>query len=344
MTAIGVAGCSGSARSESGESADRLTLGAFSVTREVFHDGLIPAFQAKWKEKTGGKVKFEESYLASGALSRAIGGGFDADVAVFSLDPDVEPLVKAGLVDESWNKGPNKGHITRSLVVIGHRPENPKQISDWTDLAKPEVSVVYADPKTSGGARWNILAVAASGYWPNGADPKSAKMDDSNAERLLAGVQKRVTVMDGSGRQSLATFLRNTGDAIITYENDLVQCERLTGRPMPYTVPNRTLWIEIPAVEVVGTTRKNGRSELAKAFLEFVGSEEAAPIWAKYGFRPATGTGNAEGLPPVPKGVVTVSQLGGWKKAREAVFGNDGLWSRGFLKNKPAPKPGEKKP
>ena len=147
--------------------------------------------------------------------------------------------------------------------------------------------------------------------------------------------------MDGSGRQSLATFLRDSGDAIITYESDVVQCERLTGRPMPYVIPSRTLWIEIPAVEVVGTTKRNGRSELAKAFLAFLNTEEAAAIWARYGFRPATGKGEAEGLPPVPKGVVTVTQLGGWKQAREAVFGNDGLWSRGFLKNKPAP---EKKP
>lgn len=341
------AGC-GSGDVEKADSADRLTLGAFSVTREVFHDGLIPAFQQKWRETTGGRVKFEESYLASGALSRAIGGGFDADVAVFSLDPDVEPLVKAGLVEKSWNAGPTKGRITRTLVVIGHRPDNPKGIYDWADLTKPGVSVVYADPKTSGGARWNILAVAAGGYWPNGTDPKTAKMNDAGAEALLKGVQDRVTAMDSSGRQSLATFLRNSGDAIITYENDLVQCQRLTGRPMPYAVPERTLWIEIPAVEVTGTTRRNGRGDLAKAFLAFLSSDEAKPIWAKYGFRPATGPGDAPGLPPVPKGVVTVDQLGGWKKAREAVFGNDGLWSRGFLKEKPAKsaatKTTEKKP
>jgi sulfate transport system substrate-binding protein len=340
-------GCGTGAIGDS-SSHDRLTLGAFSVTREVFHDGLIPAFQKVWLEKTGGVVKFEESYLASGALSRAIGGGFDADVAVFSLDPDVEPLVKAGLVDKSWNSGPTKGRVTRSLVVIGHRPDNPKAIHDWEDLAKPEVPVVYADPKTSGGARWNILAVAAGGYWPNSVDPKTAKMDPVGAEKLLNGVQKRVTVMDGSGRQSLATFLRDSGDAIITYESDVVQCERLTGRPMPYVIPPRTLWIEIPAVEVVGTTKRNGRSELAKAFLAFLNTEEAAAIWARYGFRPATGKGEAEGLPPVPKGVVTVTQLGGWKQAREAVFGNDGLWSRGFLKDKPKagnqPKASEKKP
>lgn len=310
---------------------DRLTLGAFSVTREVFHDGLIPAFQKKWLSETGRTLEFEESYLASGALSRAIGGGFDADVALFSLDPDVEPLVRAGLVAKEWNAGPSGGHVVRSLVVIGHRPENPRQIHDWNDLTKIDVDVVYADPKTSGGARWNLLAVTAAGYWPSSTNPEIGHADIAAARALLAGIQQRVKVMDGSGRQSLASFLRNIGDAVVTYENDLVQCQRLTGQAMPYVIPSRTIWIEMPAVEVVGTTQKNGRGEIARAFLAFLRSEEAVSIWAQFGFRPALGTGNVNGLPAVPQGVVTVAQMGGWNKARADVFGENGLWTQSFL-------------
>jgi sulfate/thiosulfate transport system substrate-binding protein len=310
---------------------DRLTLGAFSVTREVFHDGLIPAFQKRWQSTTGRKLIFEESYLASGALSRAIGGGFDADVALFSLDPDLEPLVNEGLVASDWNTGPHRGHVVRSLVVIGYRPGNPKQIRTWNDLTKPDVDVVYADPKTSGGARWNLLAVAAAGYWPDGQVPESITPDMTKASGLLKGVQSRVKVMDGSGRQSLATFLRQIGDAVVTYENDLVQCQRLTGQAMPYVIPERTIWIEMPAVEVVGITRKNGRSEIAQAFLAFLRSQDADPIWAEYGFRPYRGTGDVQGLPKVPSGVVTVDQMGGWQQARKDVFGENGLWTRNFL-------------
>jgi sulfate transport system substrate-binding protein len=315
---------------------DRLTLGAFSVMREVLHDGLLPEFVKLRTARGLPPVRFEESYLASGALSRAIQGGFDADVALFSLDPDVEPLVKAGLVSSDWNAGPNKGYVTRTIVVIGYRPDNPKQIEDWIDLTKPGVSVVYADPKTSGGARWNLLAVAAGGYWPIGTKATPKTMDPAGAEKLLADVQNNVTVMDPSGRQSLATFLRNSGDAILTYENDLVQCERLTGRPMPYALPKRTLWIEIPAVEVSATTSKNGRSALAQEFLAFLSSEAAEPIWARYGFRPMSGNGDFESLPKVPEGIVRVADMGGWKIARENVFGPDGLWSRSFLKEKPS--------
>jgi len=317
-------------KASSGES-DRLTLGAFSVMREVLHDGLIPEFLRQQAAAGKKSVHFEESYLASGALSRAIQGGFDADVALFSLDPDVEPLVKAGLVSSDWNAGPTKGHIVRTLVVIGHRPGNPKGIADWIDLTKPDISVVYADPKTSGGARWNLMAVAAGGYWPNDVQAKATPMNPAGAEKLLADVQRNVTAMDPSGRQSLATFLRDSGDAILTYENDLVQCERLTGRSMPYVIPYRTVWIEIPAVEVSATTQGNGRSELAKEFLAFLGSDAAKPIWARFGFRPMSGSGDAEGLPPVPGGVVRVADMGGWKLARENIFGPKGLWSKSFL-------------
>lgn len=325
---------------------ERLTLGAFSVMREVMHDGLIPEFLRQRSAAGKKPVHFEESYLASGALSRAIQGGFDADVALFSLDPDVEPLVKAGLVASDWNAGPTNGHIVRTLVVIGHRPGNPKGIGDWVDLTKPEVSVVYADPKTSGGARWNLMAVAAGGYWPNEVQASKTPMDPAGAEKLLADVQRNVSVMDPSGRQSLATFLRDSGDAILTYENDLVQCERLTGRPMPYVIPYRTVWIEIPAVEVSATTHGNGRSELAKEFLAFLGSDSAKPIWAKFGFRPMSGNGDAEGLPPVPQGVVRIADMGGWKLARENIFGPDGLWSKSFLERAAKPDsaaPAEKK-
>jgi sulfate transport system substrate-binding protein len=336
-----IIGCGNDLNSSSDE-ADRLTLGAFSVTREVFHDGLIPAFQQHWMQKTGRRVEFEESYLASGALSRAINGGFDADVALFSLDPDVEALVKTGLVEKDWNVGQHAGHVVRSLVVIAFRPGNPKRIGDWRDLAKPDVSVVYADPKTSGGARWNLLAVASAGFWPEGLKADEKNANPAKAAELLTDVQKQVTVMDGSGRQSLATFLRQTGDAIVTYENDPVQYQRITGQPLPYVIPNRTIWIEMPAVEIAGVTQKNGRSALAKAFLEFLKSPEAVDIWGRFGFRPVEGSGEVKGLPPVPQDVVTVESFGGWKKAREDLFGNEGLWTKSFLKKPDANQ--EKKP
>ena len=106
--------------------------------REAFHEAVLPAFAGSWKEQDRADVRFEESYSGFGAQSRAIASGFDADIAVLSLEGDIERLVKAGLVTEDWNAGPDKGMITRSLVVIGVRDGNPQGIKDWADLARPE--------------------------------------------------------------------------------------------------------------------------------------------------------------------------------------------------------------
>src|SRR4051794_27746055 len=109
-----------------GDRPDTLTLGCYSVVREAIHDAILPAFARRWKAQTGRDVRFEESYNASGAQARAIASGFDADVAILSLEGDVDLLVKAGLVAKDWAKGTDRGMITRSLVVIGVRPGNPR--------------------------------------------------------------------------------------------------------------------------------------------------------------------------------------------------------------------------
>ncbi|MGE3820600.1 MAG: substrate-binding domain-containing protein, partial [Isosphaeraceae bacterium] len=214
---------------------DTLTIGAYSVIREAFHDGVLPAFARHWERTTGRAVRFEESYSASGAQSRAIASGFDADVAVLSMEGDVQRLVDAGLVREDWNAGPDQGMMTRSLVVIGVREGNPLGIKDWDDLARPGVSVLYPDPKTSGGARWNVNAIYGAALSRNEA--KGAPADVEAARRLLAAVQARVANMDASGRQSMASFDRGTGDAIVTYENELLLQRKMTGKPAPYVIP-----------------------------------------------------------------------------------------------------------
>ncbi len=119
--------------------------------------------------------------------------------------------------------------ITRSLVVIGYRPGNPRQIHDWEDLTRPGVGVVYPDPKTSGGARWNINAIYGAGLFRAGR----SQPDREAARDLLARVQANVITMDASGRQSMATFERGTGDAIVTYENELCSRASSTGRAPP---------------------------------------------------------------------------------------------------------------
>ena len=308
---------------------DTLFIAGYSVIKEAFGEALLPAFKARWKAKTGRDVRFTESYEASGAQSRKIQNGVEADIAVLSLEDDVDQLVKKGLVSPGWNAGPDRGILTHSLVVIGHRDGNPKGIKDWSDLARPGVTVLYPDPKTSGGARWNVNAIYGDALL-NSREAHGGKPDLAEVGAFLKKVQANVLNMDASGRQSVATFERKTGDVLVTYENEIL-LRRKQGRPIPYVIPARTLLIESPAAIVDANVKKHGNREVAEAFLEFARSPEGQKILGDYGFRPIdpklpdpTGT-------PLPPKLFTMADLGGWGGVKDAVYGPKGIWTTVFI-------------
>ena len=321
-----VAGC----RPASDPNTDVLRIGAYSVVREVLHDGVLPAFAVEWKSRTGRDVEFQESYNASGAQARAIASGFDADVAILSHEGDLEVLVKAGRVKPTWSAGPSHGMITHSLVVIGVRDGNPKGIKDWSDLARPGIAVLYPDPKTSGGARWNINAIYGSAFLAaRGA--KGGEPDPGAGRDFLARVQANVVNMDQSGRQSMANFAeRGTGDAVITYENELLLRNR-ENAPIPYVIPPSTLLIESPAAVVETSVESHGNRAAAEALLGFLLSDQGQRIFAEYGFRPVKPEvpppSQAQPLPPK---LFTMADLGGWARIEQALYGPKGLWTSIF--------------
>jgi len=321
--ALAAAGCGVQAASN----ADVLKIGAYSVVREVFHEGLLPAFAAKWRAETGREVRFEESYSASGAQARSIASGFDADLAILSHSGDMELLVEAGKVDPDWDAGPDRGVLTHSLVVIGHRPGNPKSIHDWDDLAAPGVGVLYPDPKTSGGARWNLNAIYGSA-WLRAREANPDNPDLASTRDLLAGVQGNVVNMDHSGRRSMANFSEHgTGDAVVTYENEL-RLRAKEGDPIPYVIPPATLLIESPAAVVEKSVARHGNRAVVEAFLDFLRSPEGQTIFAEYGFRPINpASASATADWPQPQTVFTMADLGGWEKVRKELYAADGLWT-----------------
>lgn len=307
---------------------DTLQVGAYSVVKEVFHDGLLPAFAAEWRRQTGRDVRFQEAYNASGAQARAIATGFDADVAVLSHEGDMATLVAAGKVKPGWNAGPNRGVLTRSLVVIGHRPGNPKRIRDWADLARPGVGVLYPDPKSSGGARWNINAIYGAALLESKA-AHDGKPDPAEVRRRLAAVQANVINMDPSGRQSVANFERGTGDALVTYENELL-LRRKEGKAIPYVVPPATLLIESPAAVVETSVERHGNRKVAEAFLAFLLAPRGQAILAEYGFRPVIAGVPAPTAEPMPAKLFTMADLGGWARVEADLYGPEGLWTQVF--------------
>jgi len=194
----------------SSSSGKHLTLVAYSTPQKVF-EKLIPAFQAT-PEGTG--VSFSQSYGGSGAQSRAVASGLRADVVNFSLEPDVEKLVKAGLVPASWNQNATHGFVTDSVAVIIVRKGNPKHIAGWADLIRPGVQVLTPNPFTSGGARWNVMAAY-------GAQLKEGKTSDQ-AQAYLTKRFHNVVSQDRCAGTALQTFLAGRGDALIGYEDEAI--------------------------------------------------------------------------------------------------------------------------
>lgn len=301
----------------------KLTLAAYTTPREAFGKAILPAFKKHWKEKTGQDVSFEESYQGSGAQARAVKEGFAADVVSLSLDPDVQVLEDAGLVNASWRQGATKGIVTRSLAVIAVRPGNPKGIKDWNDLARKDIEVLTPNVRTSGGAMWNVLAIWGAGF--RGFAGVKAQ-DKSGAEALLSGILGRVSVMDKGGRESIVNFEKGVGDAAITYENEVLLAKQ-EGQAMDYVIPPSTIQIENPIAVVDSYAKKNGNEDIAKDFVEFCLGAEAQKAYAQYGFRPVDVSALPANL-PTPQDVFSIQDLGGWASVKAEIFEKDAAYDR----------------
>jgi sulfate/thiosulfate-binding protein len=299
--AIGLSAC-GSSSSSSGGSSGSLTLVAYSTPQPAF-EKLIPAFTAT---QAGKGVSFKQSYGPSGEQSRAVSNGLHADVVDFSLEPDVERLVKAGLVSSGWNQNATHGFVTNSVAVIIVRKGNPKNIKDWSDLIKPGVQVVTPNPFTSGSARWNVMAAY-------GAQIKEGKTP-AQAQEYLKSLFANVVSQDSSARNALQTFISGRGDALIDYENEAIT-DKKKGEPIEYVIPKNTILIQNP-IAVVG---KGSAAATAQKFVDYLVSPPGQAIWAAQGYRPVI-SGVAGGNFPTPAGLFTIDTLGGWKKVTKEFF------------------------
>src|SRR5215831_10380925 len=304
-----------------------LILGGYTTPREAYGKAVIPAFQAFWKNKTGQDVEFQESYQGSGAQSRAIIGGFEADIAALSLEGDIDKIADAGLITHDWKSAPNRGMVSTSIVVIAVRAGNPKDIRDWVDIARPGLNVLTPDPKTSGGAQWNINALygaALRGFAGVAKDDKAA------AQEFLKNALRNVSIMDKGARESITTFEKGVGDAAITYENEVLVA-RQSGQNYDYVVPHSTILIENPVALIDKNVDKHGVREVAEEFMKFLYTEEAQRGYAKYGLRPVVPTAvSAETLAQFPKveDLWKIDYLGGWKKVSEEIYGPQGVYSK----------------
>jgi sulfate transport system substrate-binding protein len=300
---VGIAACGGSA-----SASDKINLVAYSTPQQAYEDHLEPAF----KDTSDGKdIDFSNSFGASGDQSRAVESGQPADVVEFSLEPDMTRLVDAGIVDANWNQGQYKGIVTDSVVTLMVRPGNPKHISSFDDLARDDVDVIDPNPATSGGARWNIMAI----YGSQIAEGKS----EAQAQDFVKQVLANTSVQDDSARDSLQTFSSGKGDVLVGYENEAIQAKQ-EGVDLDYVTPASTILIENP----IAVTKD--APPAAQKFLDFLYTDPAQQAFADAGYRPvvkSVADRNASKF-PTPSSLFTIAEFGGWSKVADPFFGDDG--------------------
>jgi len=306
---MAVTACGGSSDSTTGSSSSdkgtkSLSLVAYS-TPEVVYDEIEPLFQ---KTGAGEGVGFKSSFGASGEQSRAVEAGLKADVVSFSLAPDMDRLVKAGLVDSNWADTPSKGFVTTSLVSFIVRKGNPKGIKTWDDLLKPGVKVLTPNPFTSGAARWNLLGAY-------GAKSDAGKNPQAGLDYLTQLITKHVVVQDKSGRDALNNFTSGTGDVLLSYEYEATTAQK-KGQDVDFVTPDDTIKIQNP----IAVTKS--APESAHKFLDFVLSKEGQEKFASWGYRPVNQEvfdANKDKFPE-PKQLFTIDDLGGWSKVNDEMF------------------------
>jgi sulfate transport system substrate-binding protein len=298
---------------------------SYDVTRELYKD-IDTAFIADYKQKTGQTLSVRQSHGASSAQALSVMQGLQADVVTMNQPNDIDLLVEhGGLVPANWRTLlPNNAVPYTTTMVFLVRHGNPKNIKDWSDLARPGVQVVIANPKTSGNGRYAYLA--AWGY------KKQQGATDEQAQAFEKAIFKNVPVLDTGGRGATTTFTqRGIGDVLVTFENEVALMDAgASGKDFDAVYPSVSLLAEPPVAVVAKVVDKRGTRKEAQAYLDYLWTPAAQEIIAQHHLRPRNAevlAKHASELKPIK--TFTVEQVfGNWQKAQQTHFSDGGTFDQ----------------
>jgi sulfate transport system substrate-binding protein len=310
VLALGVSACGSDddatgSSSGGGDASGEISVVAYSTPQEVYEEHLGPDFQSG----DGSEVELAYSFGSSGDQSRAVEAGAPADVVHLALEPDMTRLVDAGVVAEDWADAEEAVGPQTSVVAFTVRGGNPKDIQDWDDLVRDDVSVITPNPFTSGGAKWNLMAAYGQVLESGGSEEEALE--------FLGDVLANTAVQDASASDALETFVSGEGDVLISYENEAIRAQN-AGEDVDYVIPDSTIQIDT----VAAVSEESQNPEAAQAFLDYLFTPQAQQLWADNGYRPVDPDvlkENADKF-PVPKGLFTIEDLGGWETVSTEFF------------------------
>ena len=300
-----------------------ITLVTYAVTRAAY-DKIIPLFVEKWKREQGQEVVINASYGGSGPQTRAVLDGLEADVVGLALAADTKRLEKGGLINPGWeSEAPNNAIVTRSVIAFVTRQGNPKGVRNWPDLLKPEVSIITANPKTSGVARWNFLGLWGSISHTGGSEEQALD--------YVRQVYRKVPVLPKDARESSDVFFRaNQGDVLLNYENEVILAGLQGQQSLFYVVPQTNISIDTPVAVVDKNVDRHGTRAVSEAFVKFLFTPEAQREFAKVGFRPVDPGIAREFENKFPKvnKLYTVNDFGGWDAVNKKFFDEGAIFDQ----------------
>ncbi len=301
---------------------------SYDPTRELYQE-FNAAFAKHWQEKNNEKVTVRQSHGGSGKQARSVIDGLEADVVTLALANDINAIAeKAKLLPEDWQKrlALNSTPYTSTIIFLVHKG-NPKGIKDWDDLARPGVSVITPNPKTSGGAQWNYLAA-----WEYG----KRRFGEGKVQEFVGNIYKNVPVLDSGARGSTTTFVeRGVGDVFISWENEAFLALKEYGSDkFEIVIPSLSILAEPPVAVVDKVVDKRSTRQIAEAYLQYLYSEEGQEIVAKHFYRPthAKVTEKYAGKFPQIELFKIDDAFGGWKNAHKIHFADGGTFDQIYLK------------
>ncbi len=299
---------------------------SYDVTREFYKD-----YNTAFAAQAGAPITIKQSHGGSSKQVRSVIDGLPADVVTMNGVPDIDQLAKVGLIPADWSKRlPNGSVPYTSTILFVVRKGNPKGIKDWSDLARPGVSVIIPNPKTSGNGRYSYLAAWIYALKKSGGDEAAAR---TFVQRVFANVP----VLDTGGRGATTTFVqRGIGDVLLTFENEVALTLRDHGADaVEAVVPSASILAENPVVWVDKVVRKRGTEREAKAYLEYLYSPAGQELAAKHDFRPVDPTVLAKHrsqFPDIP--LYSVPEvLGPWTQVQKTHFADGGVFDKIYVKN-----------
>ena len=310
--------CLPSAPNSGGKGTRMITVYGFSIMKEALEKEIYPAFAAKWKREHGEDVLFTSSFAGSETITNQILQGAPADVAILSIERDVDRLITAGHVPNDWYVTPQKGIVNKTPFVILVRKGNPKGITDFADLAKVGVKLIHPDPVSSGGAQWSILAIYGSELKKSEAETGVA--DTNRALNTLKSIWKNVISTPGSAREARTQFETGFGDALVTYELEGLLMKDVNA-PFDIIVPKSTIFSEHP-VAIVDRNVTAEERPVIEAFRNFLWSEEAQKSFVKFHFRSTTNESLNDANAQFAKIEMpfAIDYFGGWGKAHPDII------------------------